>query len=377
MQNDCLYFKSAGGCSRGDKCKFLHSSSVSSTAAVCSFFSRGLCQRGDACKFSHEHAHPTLSYAQSEQQGLPDLSICAAQSTPVCKFFLSGFCAKGTNCPFVHENQKIEPEFFDYPGYNDTGWDAWAENSATCEQEYACPPVCVFFLRGNCTKPNCPFLHHVEESEITHTGVVEEVQSSPQIEELKSDERNVIGLTRCVFGAGAEVQKVVTNPRSLLFQTQCMTNVAEADIKAILSRFGKLKLFEYKQDRAPKNAQTKSYAKASYDSIEPTLTAIEALKNTPHAIEFVADVLKRSLKSANVSQARFLKVQWFAPPPPMAYVHFHTAPLARKAALTCNENLLSGRQLRAYFQPPTRGQRLAIIFTNTSNCANLSADYLF
>jgi len=97
----CYAFQK-GQCSRGDSCRYSHSSSSSASSAAasnsglaqpsssCFAFQRGQCTRGDACKFSH---------------GAPQ---------KFCPDFANGECLKGDKCLFSHGPPKppaIKPDF--------------------------------------------------------------------------------------------------------------------------------------------------------------------------------------------------------------------------------------------------------------------------
>lgn len=323
---------------------FVHANKFVAKTPTCSFHAQGHCQRGNSCKFAHDAAPVTLNTYYVEQEPIQ-------RSGEQCRFFLSGSCIKGNKCTFVHEVERKPIQ--NHKADSDTNTkleDVRNKGLGNLGN------ICVFFLRGVCTKVNCPFLHPVEQDELEPFEAVKAHQSV-HIEELKSNERTVLGLTRCVFGAGAEVLQVITNPRSLLFQTKGMIGVSEGEILAILSRFGTLKSFEYKQD-GDSATTLKGFAKASFESIEPTKAAMEALKNTPHAIEFVTDVLKRKSKSGDVTQTRYLKAQWFGKAPHVAYAHFRTRAAAERAVQFCQGNR---RYLSVTFQRPTPHQRYLII----------------
>lgn len=125
----CFTFKESGSCSRGDRCKFLHSSpgeDVESTTPngdglvidgsaadgglrqqatnqqkVCFTFQRsGSCSRGDRCKFLHAAAgsEPTMTTSIAGGAGTQ-----TSKSTKTCHSFeRSGSCSRGDRCKFMH-----------------------------------------------------------------------------------------------------------------------------------------------------------------------------------------------------------------------------------------------------------------------------------
>lgn len=108
----CLYYGSARGCAKGDKCDFAHVGTIavgdtpSSPSSdhqmvdgkrVCTFFGspRG-CVKGDACDFAHLSSDGTLATVTS-----PGKARLVGRP---CAFFLQPRgCAKGAACDFSHD----------------------------------------------------------------------------------------------------------------------------------------------------------------------------------------------------------------------------------------------------------------------------------
>jgi hypothetical protein len=269
----------------------------------------------------------------------------------ICRFFQNGFCQKGTACLFVHDAvSQQSDENSQYILH-----DVLVSESLV---EVAPTTVCSFFLRGKCSRSNCPYPHVVTETK-QDAGPEEVPLPPPQetavLEIMRSDERVVIGQTRCVFGAGAEVLEVITGSRSLDVQTTRLGNNAnEVTIRRALERHGELASFEFKQ-----TADGYCLVKAAYTSLAVTLAAIDALKDTMFAIELVSDAARRKkVLSESVSQSRSLKVQWFESDlASIAYAHFPHRANAERAARLCDGKNISGCVLSCSFQEPSYKQR--------------------
>lgn len=302
-------------------------STKSTSSELCAYFANGRCTKGNACHFMHSHDG-------SISTGTGVDYTDQAENRRVCSFFLQGRCSKGNACIFLHEEGIITKKVEE-------------------EEEVETTQVCRFFLRGGCTRFDCAYLHPEE----TYESDEQEVPS--RIEALQSNERAVLGITRCAFADGAEVVRVITQPKSLLFQTDSMPRVSEERIRTALASYGQLLWFEYKASLIASGPKAElvstSFVRASYESLAITLTAMESLKETPFAIHFVADAIKRRSKGEAV-QARMMRVQWYGTSTSVAYAHFNKKDMAQKAARLCNGSILRKCRLICDFQEPSLRQ---------------------
>lgn len=309
------------------------------TPETCRFFLQNRCSQGASCLYPHDAPQEKDYAAHHSING----TTRAADLYPTAENVFENQCVYAhQDDPGVMQHELhtvIQTDSADSPRNpiksSRTLWN--------CQTDAA---SCKYFLRGQCSRENCRFLHQTsgsEEEKKTHftrpnadqlqrrwqwQSVEARAAASgtqmqiPQLqtritkcapgvpleafEKLQSDERTVIGMTRCVFGPGAEVQHVITNPRSLVFQTkQGIAATCESEIREKLQSFGKLVLFEL----VTNTTGNSTFARGSYDTMNSTLTAIEALNsvaNSPFAIEFVDDIKKRKALSENVTQTRYV-----------------------------------------------------------------------
>lgn len=94
----CKFFNSAGGCSNGDQCDFLHTFVVPPSVPLvekprpwrtkpCRHYQLGRCHLGDACHFAH----------------VPDPTHHSIEVEKICRHWTRGRCEKGASCKFRHE----------------------------------------------------------------------------------------------------------------------------------------------------------------------------------------------------------------------------------------------------------------------------------
>ena len=135
----------AGKCTRGEKCKWSHSTpaipsstAVSSTPTlpitICEHFLNNKCKRGEKCKWSH--ATPAI----------PPPTATSTLPITICEHFLNNKCKRGEKCKWSHQ-QPIKPK---------------STKSKKSKQ------TCNHFLDGNCTRGDqCRFVHPTDQAKVT------------------------------------------------------------------------------------------------------------------------------------------------------------------------------------------------------------------
>lgn len=101
----CKFFNSAGGCSNGADCDFLHKLVVPPSVPLvdkprpwrtkpCRHWQLGRCHLGDACHFAH----------------VPDPTHRCLDTDRICRHWLKGRCEKGNSCKFRHDEEQLTEE---------------------------------------------------------------------------------------------------------------------------------------------------------------------------------------------------------------------------------------------------------------------------
>jgi len=103
------------------------SSLVEDSKEVCRDYQRGSCPRGSQCPFRHVRPATPQGHPQQPRDSVPE--ICRDLT-------IRGLCPRGRDCPFIHPAQsKVH-----------------VQGSPTQE-------ICRDYMRGECTRDRCPFLH--------------------------------------------------------------------------------------------------------------------------------------------------------------------------------------------------------------------------
>lgn len=158
-----------GQCRRGSGCKFSHDVGYiirvnSQEKGICFDFLKGACRRGVLCRFSHDlnNLKPMLDRKEQEegkQRVIGGKHGSGKKKTPICYDFVKNNCAKGDSCRYSHDYTAL----YNQVHKRKVQSSEQANPNVPASQD---TPVCIDYLRGNCSQGLMCTMSHVGKGDV-------------------------------------------------------------------------------------------------------------------------------------------------------------------------------------------------------------------